>query len=416
MAISSIQRVLFNMPLRLPQCRSELESNLAELKRRRDLENLRIFLKHEHCFAPSVNPDDAIISMEDLKKLARAWKLHERRNFWKMNAEKESMVAVLLHHAMETKKFDRIRSELKDKDGDAAVGLAVNEGTMGTEAVGGLGSPVPPKSARPTTSSPSPRHPASTIPGAATAAAGGDKTHKSPEGQMKIKNFCGLQYFNKEEYDPEVLALQSRFREVPEPENTVDSRIKQWRSKNFNINKIEEIVRKVFDTELDVESVGSHETKGLGGLILASLVKDSDSENEEKKKQSKKDKKKTHEQRKADEALKKKISAAVKKEKHRNLAAHLAYYSSSEGTVPPSLPFVLVCIINPHNVLCCVEFLRMRIADGATSDDEGFNSDDDDEDDDDEDLSKTDSHSHSSSAIVMDLKTGDPPCCTVLCC
>ena len=332
------------MPLRLPQCRSELDSNLAELKRRRDLEMLRIFLKHEHCFAPLVNPDEAIISMEDLKKLARAWKLHERRNFWKMNAEKESMVAVLLQHAMESKKFDRIRSETKDKTGDIAGGLAVHEGAMGMEAMG-LGSPTPPKTPRPSATSPFPRPPtssdrrASTV-GALAAAAitgGGDKSHnhKTSEGSMKLKNFCGLQYFNKEDYDPEVLALQSRFREVPEPENTVDSLIKQWRSKNFNIHKIEEIVRKVLNDH-DLDSIGTHDT-GLDALERSIqkklLEKDSVSteDKEKKTKQSKHENKKTQEQRKADEALKKKISAAVKKEKHRNLAAHLAYYSSSEG-------------------------------------------------------------------------------------
>ena len=373
------------MPLRLPQCRTELESNLAELKRRRDLEMLRVFLKHEHCFAPLVNPDQAIISMEDLKKLARAWKLHERRNFWKMNAEKECMVAVLLQHAMESKKFDRIRVESKDGAVDAAVGSAVNEGTTGAEAVG-LGSPAPPKERRPTAASPSPRRPTSIHPGAAATAAAEDKTltHKSPEGQMKIKNFCGLQYFNKEEYDPEVLALQSRFHEAPEPDNTGDSLIKQWRSKNFNISKIEEIVRKVFDTEHDNEneSVGTHET-GLDAVLRnlhkTLLGKDSDSEKDGQKKQTKKEKKKTHEQRKADEALKKKIAAAEKKEKHRNLAAHLAYYSSSE------------------------EVLRMRTADGV-SDGEG---EDDSESDDDDDESQSKADNSHTSAIVMDRAFAD---------
>lgn len=37
--------------------------------------------------------------MEELKKLARMWKLNERRNFWKTHAERSEMVVALLEHA-----------------------------------------------------------------------------------------------------------------------------------------------------------------------------------------------------------------------------------------------------------------------------------------------------------------------------
>ena len=40
----------------------------------------------------------APISMEELKKLARAWKLNERRNFWKNHSERNQMVSALLQH------------------------------------------------------------------------------------------------------------------------------------------------------------------------------------------------------------------------------------------------------------------------------------------------------------------------------
>lgn len=40
--------------------------------------------------------------MDELKKLARAWKLHERRNFWKTHTEKDVMVDALLQHLIET--------------------------------------------------------------------------------------------------------------------------------------------------------------------------------------------------------------------------------------------------------------------------------------------------------------------------
>ena len=64
------------MPLAKPPCARDLADNIAELRRRRDVELLRVFLKGEHCFQPSADPEKAPITMEELKKLARAWKLH----------------------------------------------------------------------------------------------------------------------------------------------------------------------------------------------------------------------------------------------------------------------------------------------------------------------------------------------------
>lgn len=43
--------------------------------------------------------------MEELKKLARAWKLNEQRNFWKTHSDNNTMVAALLQHAEESKKY-----------------------------------------------------------------------------------------------------------------------------------------------------------------------------------------------------------------------------------------------------------------------------------------------------------------------
>ena len=55
-----------------------LNSNLDELRRRAELESLRPFCIDSGCFAPSTNPKKAPITMEELKKLARSWKLHGR--------------------------------------------------------------------------------------------------------------------------------------------------------------------------------------------------------------------------------------------------------------------------------------------------------------------------------------------------
>jgi len=53
-----------------------LENNLDELRRRQELESLRVFVENEQCFMPSADPKTASITMEELKKLARVWKLH----------------------------------------------------------------------------------------------------------------------------------------------------------------------------------------------------------------------------------------------------------------------------------------------------------------------------------------------------
>ena len=53
-----------------------LNNNLDELRRRAELESLRPFCIDSGCFAPSANPKKAAITMEELKKLARSWKLH----------------------------------------------------------------------------------------------------------------------------------------------------------------------------------------------------------------------------------------------------------------------------------------------------------------------------------------------------
>ena len=55
---------------------ANLKNNLNELRRGAELESLRPFVKECCCFLPSANPDTAAITMEELKKLARAWKLH----------------------------------------------------------------------------------------------------------------------------------------------------------------------------------------------------------------------------------------------------------------------------------------------------------------------------------------------------
>jgi len=64
------------MMLQSTKVAGNLKDNLNELRRGAELESLRPFVKECCCFLPTANPDTAQITMEELKKLARAWKLH----------------------------------------------------------------------------------------------------------------------------------------------------------------------------------------------------------------------------------------------------------------------------------------------------------------------------------------------------
>ena len=85
---------------------------LDELKKRDDLESLRSYLIQDNCFPALKDPKIAPITMEELKKLARVWKLNEKRNFWKNHSERDAMVQALLEHAEQMKIY------IKSYDGD----------------------------------------------------------------------------------------------------------------------------------------------------------------------------------------------------------------------------------------------------------------------------------------------------------
>lgn len=95
---------------RTPTCAQALNNNLNELRRRQDEESLRVYLIRENCFSLLLSSHEmktAPITMEELKKLARVWKLNERRNFWKTHADKNSMVAALCKHLGERRMINR---------------------------------------------------------------------------------------------------------------------------------------------------------------------------------------------------------------------------------------------------------------------------------------------------------------------
>ena len=52
-----------------------LESALEDLQRISNLESLRPYIAHEGCFLQNSNHDTAQITIEELKRLTRLWKL-----------------------------------------------------------------------------------------------------------------------------------------------------------------------------------------------------------------------------------------------------------------------------------------------------------------------------------------------------
>ena len=57
-------------------CAKSLVNNLDDLRKRSESESLRPYLTSEGCFPSYKDPSTAAITIEELKKLARAWKLN----------------------------------------------------------------------------------------------------------------------------------------------------------------------------------------------------------------------------------------------------------------------------------------------------------------------------------------------------
>ena len=95
----------------------KLESNLLDLKRAQDLESIRPFILENKCFPASVNGETANISLDELKKLCRVWKLNERRNFWKTHTTIEDFVSVLRKHIADTiRPFNMAEAERQERE------------------------------------------------------------------------------------------------------------------------------------------------------------------------------------------------------------------------------------------------------------------------------------------------------------
>eukprot|EP01041_Mallomonas_annulata_P012077 gene12077-25320_t len=99
------------MPSRKNRCSRTLDNDLSELQFRRDLESLRPFLKMEKCFPPNKNPMKAAISLDELRKLARAWKIHERKNIYRAQLTERDLTATLIQFMQDNDMNRRVEEE-----------------------------------------------------------------------------------------------------------------------------------------------------------------------------------------------------------------------------------------------------------------------------------------------------------------
>jgi hypothetical protein len=167
---------------------------LEELKRRDQLESLRSFLISEQCFPSSKDPETSPITLEELKKLVRIWKLNERRNFWKTHSERDDIVAALIQHAEQVFNYGA-----NNNGGRKANSISGAEATNASPL-----KPSLPSDPRPSSSG------------------------------ANMKNFCGLRYFNRT-VKPAELTIHSRFYSFPAPPDRVDNVVDRWRTEDFTM-------------------------------------------------------------------------------------------------------------------------------------------------------------------------------------
>lgn len=167
-------------------CAAYLDNDLLELHRREELECLRPFVINEQCFMATKDAETAAITMEELKKLARAWKLHERRNFWKIHSTRDLMVGVLRQHIIDTGMHPPAHKN-KEKENKQPHPKY----------------PVPPVEIKPSTK------------------------------RVQMRNYCGIPYYFNKEGDPKELISTSRFLESPVVQDSPANRVVAWRTDDF---------------------------------------------------------------------------------------------------------------------------------------------------------------------------------------
>lgn len=190
---------------------------LEELKKRDQLESLRQYLIVEKCFPVNKDPSTSPITIDELKKLVRAWKLNERRNFWKTHPEKEDIINALIQHSEQLGSY-YLPSPPPTAPNPNSSSLSHSHNHHGSTSQPNLGRkgsiymgenienknaslrPMPPNEFKPS--------------------------------RKQIKNYCGLKYFNREVNQNELM-LASRFYNYPSPDERVVNVVNKWRSEDY---------------------------------------------------------------------------------------------------------------------------------------------------------------------------------------
>jgi hypothetical protein len=192
----------------LSQRRTTSAIALDELKRRNDLESLRKYIVLEGCFPASKDPETSPITLEELKKLVRIWKLNERRNFWKTHSERDEIVSALIQHADQNMNFSPTK-KVNLPSTKTAIGGGVN------------GDHLQPQQSPHSVTALKPAPPSDSKPSAVLSV-------------PTIRNFYGLKYFNREVSTKE-LTMSGRFFQFPETKDRVDNVVDQWRHEDFDM-------------------------------------------------------------------------------------------------------------------------------------------------------------------------------------
>lgn len=195
------------------QCVQHTVGNIDELKRKQDLESLRPFVVKEKCFPMNMQErkQPIPIGLEELKKLARAWKLNERRNFWKNHDTRDKLVIALCDFVDEQQRL-RASASVQPNESGSAVGSFSRRDHMGsTDSLADM-------SISTTQSTFLPREPSLSKPSKAT-----------PE----MRNYCGLVKLFKYP-TAEELITKTRHNEAPKPSLQPESLVNDWRGEDFS--------------------------------------------------------------------------------------------------------------------------------------------------------------------------------------
>lgn len=86
------------MSHRITKCTRNTNEFLKELERDQEFDTLRQYLTENRIFPRNRDPATAPIRFEELKELAKKWKLHRQRNFWRNHSTKQDLIRTLHKH------------------------------------------------------------------------------------------------------------------------------------------------------------------------------------------------------------------------------------------------------------------------------------------------------------------------------